>query len=106
MLASVVWGSLTLQFAIELRHERRNPSCQADGIELFVGMADSETTEIRFAWFDKVQRFRSRPAGTRHAPDGASAIVRWMSSESVRAPTFLMALARWVSTVLWLMFRT
>jgi hypothetical protein len=34
------------------------------------------------------------------------AIVRWISSESVRAPTFFIAVARWVSTVLWLMPRT
>ncbi len=64
MLASVVWGSLTLQLDIELRHDRRNPSCQAHGIDLLVGMADSETTEIRFAWLERVQRFRSRPGGT------------------------------------------
>ena len=106
MLASVVWGSLTLQLDIERCHDRRNPSCQSDGIDLLVGMADSETTEIRFAWFEKGQPFRLPLQAPRHAPDGASAIVRWMSSESVRAPTFLMALARWVSTVLWLMFRT
>ena len=64
MLASVVWGSLTLQLDIERCHDRRNPSCQSDGIDLLVGMADSETTEIRFAWFEKVQRFRLPPAGT------------------------------------------
>ena len=34
------------------------------------------------------------------------AIVRWISSESDRAPIFFIAVARWVSTVLWLMPRT
>ena len=37
---------------------------------------------------------------------GDPVIVRWISSESVRAPTFFMAVARWVSTVLWLMPKT
>lgn len=106
MLASVARGSLTLQLDIELCHHRRNSSCQSDGIDLLVGMADSETTEIRFAWLIKCSVFALALQAPGHAPDGASAIVRWMSSESVRAPTFLMALARWVSTVLWLMFRT
>src|SRR6185369_17758131 len=36
----------------------------------------------------------------------APAIVRWISSDSERAPIFFMAVARWVSTVLWLMPRT
>jgi hypothetical protein len=44
MLASIVWGSLTLQLNIELCHDRRNQSCQSDGIDVLVGMADSETT--------------------------------------------------------------
>jgi hypothetical protein len=42
----------------------------------------------------------------RHVSCGELAIVRWISSESVRAPIFFMAVARWVSTVLWLMPRT
>jgi hypothetical protein len=46
MIASVVWGSLTLQLDIELCHDRRNQSCRSDGIDILVGMADSETTEI------------------------------------------------------------
>jgi hypothetical protein len=64
MLASVVWGSSALQLDIELCHYRRNQSCQSDSIDVVVRMADSETTEIWFAWFENVQRSRSRPAGT------------------------------------------
>jgi hypothetical protein len=42
----------------------------------------------------------------RHLPYGEPAIVRWISSESVRAPIFFIAAARWGSTVLWLMPKT
>lgn len=41
-----------------------------------------------------------------HVLCGEAAIVKWISSESVRAPIFFMAVARWVSMVLWLMPRT
>jgi hypothetical protein len=41
-----------------------------------------------------------------HVSRAEPVIVRWISSESVRAPTFFIAVARWVSTVLWLMPRT
>jgi hypothetical protein len=63
MLASVVWGSLTLQLDIELCHDRCNQSCQSDCIDALVGMTGSESTEIWFSWFEKVQRSRPRPAG-------------------------------------------
>ena len=47
----------------------------------------------------------SRERG-RHVSCGEPAIVKWINSESVRAPIFFMAVARWVSTVLWLIPRT
>ena len=49
-------------------------------------------------------RYSQRVA--RHVPCGELAMVRWISSESVRAPIFFIAVARWVSTVRWLMPRT
>ena len=64
--------------------------------------SDSETTETQPSI---VGVFRQCPSGVsrgrgRHVSCGEPAIVRWISSESDRAPIFFIAVARWVSTVL------
>ena len=80
----------------------------SDNIGTTPAASDSETTEIQPS---AVWVFHQCPSGAswgrgRHVSCGEPAIVKWISSESVRAPIFFMAVARWVSTVLWLMPRT
>jgi len=70
--------------------------------------SDSETTETPppEVWLSiSVPNGLVRDRG-RHISCGEPAIVRWISSESDRALIFFIAVARWVSTVLWLIPRT
>ena len=101
-------GVLFMSRPCRVRHDGSWICCQARQYWHHAACVDSETTGIQppAVWvFISAQAARVRERG-RHVSCGEPAIVKWISSESVRAPIFFMAVARWVSTVLWLMPRT
>jgi hypothetical protein len=68
---------------------------QLDGTDARRSKSDSETTETRPPGIDvSAPPSGADPEHARHVSCDEPTIERWISSESVRAPSFLMAVAR------------